>query len=250
MSPRGGVRKVSIGMASQQQIAANRGNAQHSTGPRTPQGKDRSKLNAQSHGYASQGFYVPAGLEAEFERLRDALTKEWDPNSETERQAVSRFLHASWNLFLIGCEEARCLESAGRSAAENAEFQSWTETPAEDALRKLARYRALHERSQRQALTMLLALRKTRLDNAARREKAQLALDKMHKQLDRGAEVNANMLEEIKRLNFATGAERTQSPEPEDPSFDEYMANRMRNRPCRQVTLEDVMRLGEKIGAK
>lgn len=40
-------------MASEKQIAANRRNARKSTGPRTPEGKTRSRTNALRHGFAS-----------------------------------------------------------------------------------------------------------------------------------------------------------------------------------------------------
>ena len=40
-------------MASEKQIAANRRNARNSTGPRTEQGKARSRMNALRHGFAS-----------------------------------------------------------------------------------------------------------------------------------------------------------------------------------------------------
>ncbi|MGA2268535.1 MAG: hypothetical protein ABSH44_08715, partial [Bryobacteraceae bacterium] len=43
---------------SDKQLAANRANATHSTGPRTPQGKARSALNSRKHGFAASGFAV------------------------------------------------------------------------------------------------------------------------------------------------------------------------------------------------
>jgi hypothetical protein len=43
-------------MASEKQIAANRRNAQKSTGPKTESGKRRASLNAFRHGLASQGL--------------------------------------------------------------------------------------------------------------------------------------------------------------------------------------------------
>ena len=44
---------------SAKQLAANRRNAQHSTGPKTPEGKQRSSLNATRHGILSQVIHLP-----------------------------------------------------------------------------------------------------------------------------------------------------------------------------------------------
>jgi hypothetical protein len=44
---------------SERRLAANRANAQKSTGPRTPEGKSRSALNATRHGILSQVLHLP-----------------------------------------------------------------------------------------------------------------------------------------------------------------------------------------------
>ncbi len=59
-------------MASARQLAANRRNAQHSTGPRTARGKSRSKQNALRHGLAVMA--PKTGMVAlEIERLASAI---------------------------------------------------------------------------------------------------------------------------------------------------------------------------------
>ena len=56
--------------ASEAQIAANRKNSLKSTGPKTPEGKDRSRRNAWKHGLACKGDSVPeAGARAVDDRL-------------------------------------------------------------------------------------------------------------------------------------------------------------------------------------
>jgi hypothetical protein len=63
-------------MASERQIAANRRNAQKSTGPRTAAGRDRARWNAYRHGLAS-----PAMLDAASVRQIDGLARLFTGNS-------------------------------------------------------------------------------------------------------------------------------------------------------------------------
>lgn len=46
-------------MATEKQIAANRRNALKSTGPRTPEGKARSRWNALKHGILAKAVVAP-----------------------------------------------------------------------------------------------------------------------------------------------------------------------------------------------
>jgi hypothetical protein len=59
-------------MSSQRKIDANRRNAQHSTGPRTPQGKGKVATNSCTHGLCSRNAILPEEDPAEW-RLRRAL---------------------------------------------------------------------------------------------------------------------------------------------------------------------------------
>src|SRR4051794_1310350 len=57
-------------MTTPRQIEANRRNSLHSTGPRTPEGKEQSRRNALKHGVAGAGVVLPDDeQEAVAERL-------------------------------------------------------------------------------------------------------------------------------------------------------------------------------------
>ncbi len=73
---------------SPRKLAANRTNAQRSTGPRTPEGKEKSKLNATTHGLTAR--YFPAVIQAgtaewqEFEAIRADLYDHYQPEGALE----------------------------------------------------------------------------------------------------------------------------------------------------------------------
>ena len=68
-------------MASQKQIAANRRNAEKSTGPRTPGGKSKSRLNALRDGLTGQITTLSAAERAVFEQLRAELIAGFNPQT-------------------------------------------------------------------------------------------------------------------------------------------------------------------------
>jgi hypothetical protein len=79
-------------MASQAQLDANRANAQHSTGPKTEEGKAKSAANARRHGLLSaSGAYFTEAEQRDYEVLENNLLKECLPGSELEHQAFLRY---------------------------------------------------------------------------------------------------------------------------------------------------------------
>jgi len=79
---------------SSRKLAANRANAQRSTGPKTPEGKANSKLNATKHGFTSR--YFPALIQAgtaewqEFEVVRTDLIDHCQPIGPIEELLVEK----------------------------------------------------------------------------------------------------------------------------------------------------------------
>ena len=109
------------------QLAANRENAQHSTGPRTPQGKQRSSLNATRHGLTSQVVVLPhEDMQAYLAFHQEAL-KLWAPRGVLEQRLVQRLVDTEWRV-------NRCpsLEHGLFAAGPNQPLEIDTETDPEN----------------------------------------------------------------------------------------------------------------------
>ncbi|MCK5175941.1 MAG: hypothetical protein KAR47_21280 [Planctomycetes bacterium] len=85
-------------MATQEQIDANRKNAQRSTGPRTPEGKATAAQNSLKHGLLARQALIATEDPAEFDLHRDQWLAELDPKGPTESLLVSRIITLSWRL--------------------------------------------------------------------------------------------------------------------------------------------------------
>ena len=85
-------------MSTQKQIEANRRNALRSTGPKTPEGKARSALNALQHGIRSSLAVIPGESLEEFETLYDAFRADYQPTDSMEEILVRHIASAEWRL--------------------------------------------------------------------------------------------------------------------------------------------------------
>ena len=91
---------------SQAKLDANRANAQHSTGPRTDEGKARSSQNRLTHGFASAHLIVSDDERELFDALHEGLRTELRPTGCLEQTLFAQLLHAAWNLHRIKKMEA------------------------------------------------------------------------------------------------------------------------------------------------
>ncbi len=105
---------------SQKQIDANRANAGKSTGPRTPLGKQRSKMNAVTHGLTAQSSVLPGEDRSELEALSASLMKQLKPRGVVQRIVAERVVSLAWKLRRV----ARAEEAAARQMEEGA-LRGW-----------------------------------------------------------------------------------------------------------------------------
>src|ERR1700730_3310040 len=85
-------------MATLSQIEANRRNAQHSTGPRTPQGKAASSMNALQSGIDAESSVIPGEDAAALAALTERLYQDCQPQTEIESILVDNIVRAAWRL--------------------------------------------------------------------------------------------------------------------------------------------------------
>jgi hypothetical protein len=83
-------------MTTSAQIAANQSNAQHSTGPRTSEGKAISCRNNFQHGFTGAFTVLPWESQNEFDMLLGSLRDEHKPSGLTETILVDKMAQAIW----------------------------------------------------------------------------------------------------------------------------------------------------------
>src|SRR2546428_11334331 len=81
-------------MSTDRQIEANRLNAQHSTGPSTPEGRAAVRLNGLKYGLYAETLILPREKPPEFDAPLDPLDAQHPPPTPTEGNFVSQIAHA------------------------------------------------------------------------------------------------------------------------------------------------------------
>ncbi len=115
-------------------IEANRRNALKSTGPRTENGKKKSRYNALKHGILAKEVVLPPGRAGEdrqaFQDLLAGLRDDLKPEGTLEEMLVEKAASAFWRL-------GRALRCEGGEVRKNLETAPWR---AEAERAKSARY--------------------------------------------------------------------------------------------------------------
>jgi hypothetical protein len=141
-------------MATEAQIAANQRNAERSTGPRTDEGKARSRANALKHGLASESADVAAGHSPEFEDRRARWAAEQNPIGEAAGWALDRAVAAS--LRIERCE--RAMDDLVETSRERAKL-TWDQDREVEAATTFGRLARAPVLASRQLQTTLAGVR-------------------------------------------------------------------------------------------
>lgn len=150
-------------MSTAAQIAANRLNAQSSTGPATALGKARAARNSRTSGLYSSGDFVHPGEQDLYAEFCDGFQSELAPEGPVEETLAAEIIHSAWRL-------RRC------SAIENGFVSSLTDDPMVDPIldpfqQSVDRARATALRSFHRATAELRRCQSGRHPDAVPRQK-------------------------------------------------------------------------------
>jgi hypothetical protein len=149
-------------MISSEKLAANQANAQHSTGPATPQGKAKSAQNSRTHGFCASDLLIANEDQDEFESMHVKLQLDVGPKGALEGALFTEIVIASWQMRRIGRMETELSKG----------FDSYTalldDEGVQNKLDRLARHHTRFERTFHRCLKELKALQ----TNRAQKEEA------------------------------------------------------------------------------
>jgi hypothetical protein len=136
---------------SQKQIAANRRNAELSTGPTSREGKEAVKLNALKHGLLAQEVLLPGEDSEVFQELSQWLYNDLRPEGAIETTLVERIVAGYWRLLRLQRVEAGVFENEIAGAERDRKDQDMS--PTDRRLRDLDGQPAPSAEERRQAVS-------------------------------------------------------------------------------------------------
>jgi hypothetical protein len=96
-------------MSTPNRTEINRANAQHSTGPKTSEGKQKSSLNALRHGLTGQIVVMPTEDLQAYQHHLKSFTDELNPKGVIETNLVQALADTSWRLNRVAALETNLL---------------------------------------------------------------------------------------------------------------------------------------------
>ena len=218
-------------------------NAQKSTGPSTPAGRQRASMNAFKHGLTGNRMILQAHEHEAYERLATELTNDLTPGTEQERQLVQKLIDCHTRLNRIAALDGNILNfglTQNESGADHddaletitAQCRSWIENA--DSFEKLGRYESRISRQMLQYTKELERLQTCRAErerdaawkaqclaeNEARQQEREqeAAAEKAAAVIKEAAKAQARQTAENKTSNINSGSFRQTPSNSSDPA--------------------------------
>jgi len=181
------------GLASDHRTIVNQANSQHSTGPRTAAGKQRSSLNALRHGLTGHVIVLPSEDHAAYQAHAQRFLADLQPKGALETQLVQSLADTSWRLNRVAALETNLLtlgmtdhSAAIHTSEPEVHAALATAAALRDQVRALSNLSMHEHRLSRQFERALNQLREIQ---AERREQEDAQLQKAAEllQMDQGA---------------------------------------------------------------
>jgi len=181
---------------SKRKLAANRANAQKSTGPKTPEGRQTVSLNRVQHGLCGRFRVLASENQADYNDLIERFMKAEQPVDDVERELVAKMARHTWlSERALRFQEACFLlhpQTAEQQVADDLGSTRYSVGVMKD-IHVYLRYQAANDRAYQRAANELAKRRKDRAQaergfesqkraqaEEVRREKRQTQRDELH----------------------------------------------------------------------
>jgi len=191
-------------MATEKQIAANRANAQKSTGPRTEEGKSKTRMNALRDGFTGQVITLSAEDLPIFENFKSDMIEDLAPKTTMELSLANAIAWDTWrlnhlravemNMYAIGSNDQDTVIDADDVRIHTAMSAAMTFAKESNKFALMSVYEQRMNRSLHKNLTTLRDLQAER---------------KRHYKQDRAEEVLLARYSDIKGLPYQAPATPT-----------------------------------------
>ena len=203
---------------SARKLAANRANAQKSTGPRCPESKEKVALNAVKHGLCGRFKVLSCEDQSEYDDLLRRFMEAEKPVDDVERELVAKMARHTWLSERAIRFQEGCFLVQPQSPEEEAANRDGIAVRKD--LDNYLRYQTCHDRAYARAAAELARRRKerqlseSRFDSQqraraaeARREKHSNHRDELHHWRVAGAQANAEFANlRLQRAKHAAAA--------------------------------------------
>jgi len=147
-------------LISEKQHQANCENAQKSTGPKTPEGKEAVRFNALTWSLRARNMMLPDEEPGEYQKIWNQLEEEFQPRTHAERHLVECMASAEWLIARLTETESRICQTA---------------MTYEALLKLLERISVQRARLDRSHLAAMRSLQQLKKERAARPENSEQA---------------------------------------------------------------------------